>query len=110
MSDLKRLLPKLKSKLLEIFIGDEYEEIVLSDHVIKVNGVIYGKLEDIVDDFLVINCFYINKEGELVDGNIVYINSWHVKAITEAKKGSLNDVLLSASHSRKIRQLLGINE
>lgn len=110
MSQLKKLLPILQGKLLEISVGDDYEELVLSDHVSKVNGVIYGELDDIVDDFLVVRCYFIDKQGRLVKDNVVYINSWHVKVMKEARNGSLNDVFLGASHSRKIRALAGIDE
>lgn len=111
MSEMRSLLPKLKGKLLEISIGDEYEELIMSDHIKKVNGVIYGTLENIIEDFLVINCFFVTKTGVLSDGNIVYLNSWNVKAFTEVNStGSLNDVFLSSTHTRKMKDLLGIND
>lgn len=111
MSKLDALLPKLKGKLLEISIGDEYEELQMSDHVKKVNGVIYGILRDIIDDFLVLDCYYLTAKGELADGNVVYINSWAIKVFTEVKpKGCLNDVLLSSSHTRRMKTMLGLDE
>ena len=111
MSKMDALLPRLKGKLLEISVGDEYEEIVLSDHVRKVNGVIYGILQDIVEEFLVLDCYYITKEGQLQDGNIIYINTWAIKAFTEVNsQGCLNDVFLSSDHTRKMKALLGIDD
>ncbi len=105
------LLPTLKGKLLEISVGDEYEEIVMSDHVRKVNGVIYGILQDIVDEFIVISCYYISKDGKLQSGNVVYINTWAIKAFTQVNaSGCLNDVFLSSDHTRKIKALLGLND
>lgn len=111
MSKLQTLLPHLKDELLEISIGDEYEEIISSDTVKKVNGVIYGVLKDIIDDFLIVDCYYLDKNGRLVSGNIVYINSWAIKVFTKVKaNGCLNDVLLSSSHSRKVKYLLGLDD
>lgn len=111
MSKLSSLLGTLKGELLEISIGDNYEDIVLSDTVKKVNGVIFGTLKDVVDDFLIVDSFFINKDGEVQTGNIVYINTWHVKVFTKVKSnGSLNDVLLSASHTRRIKAILGLND
>lgn len=111
MSDITGLLPTLKGKLLEVSIGDEYEELVMADHVKKVNGVIYGVLQDITGDFFVLNCYHITKEGQLSDGNIVYLNSWNIKAFTEVNShGCLNDVFLSSSHTHKMKVLLGIHD
>jgi len=111
MSKINALLPTLKGKLLEISIGDDYEELVMSDHVKKVNGVIYGFLKDIVDDFIILDCFYINKQNEIKSGNIIYINTWAIKAFTEVNSsGSLNDVLLGSGHTRKIKAMLGFND
>ena len=111
MSEIKSLLPVLKGSLLEISVGDEYEEIVMNDFIRKVNGVIYGTLEDIVDDFLVVNCYYYDKSGNFKNGNIVYINTWAVKAFTKVNsQGCLNDVFLSSANTRKIKQLLGLDK
>jgi len=111
MSKLAGLLPKLKGELVEVSVGDDYEDIVLSDTTKKVNGVIFGVLEDIVDDFMILNSLYVNKDGEIKTGNIVYINIFQIKIFTKIKsQGSLNDVLLSSAHSRRIKQLLGLNE
>jgi hypothetical protein len=112
MSKMDALLPRLKGKVLEISIGDEYEELTLNDHIKKVNGIIYGILEDVVDDFLVVSCYYFDKNGALHKrGNVVYINTWSVKVFTELNsRGCLNDVFLSSEHSRKMKALLGIDD
>ena|SRR5690606_18325538 len=111
MSKLNGLLPKLKGELLEISIGDEYEEILSADSSKKVNGVIYGVLQDIVDEFIILDSFYLDKEGRISSGNIIYINSWAIKMFTKVKSnGCLNDILLSSNHTRKIKYLLGLND
>jgi len=107
MSDATGILSKLQGKLLEVSVGDEYEEIVLSDHVQKINGVIYGTLVDIIGDFFVLNCYYMDNSKNLRQGNLVYLNSWNIKAFTELNnEGSLNDVFLSAPHTRRVKELL----
>lgn len=111
MSELKGLLPVLKNQLLEICVGDEYEELLTADSTRKVNGVIYGVLKDIVDDFLVLDSYFLTKEGKINSGNIIYINTWAVKMFTKVNaNGSLNDVMLSSDHTRKMKHLLGLNE
>jgi hypothetical protein len=109
MANLVELLPDLQDQLIEICVGDEYEELLTADSTRKVNSVIYGILKDVIDNFFVVDSFYLTKEGKLSSGNILYINSWTVKLITKVKPaGSLNDVMLSAEHTRKIKYLLGI--
>ncbi len=110
MSSVADLLPYLQNKYVEISIGDEYEEIVMSDHTKKINVVIYGKVIGTVADFLILNCFYIDSDNNLQKDNTVYLNTWNIKAITEItpENNGLNSVFLSASHNKKIRKLLGL--
>jgi hypothetical protein len=111
MSSIADLLPNLKDELIELCIGDDYEELVMSDNVRKVNGSIFGYCRDIVGDFVVVDCFFVNKRNEVVPGNRVYINSWSIKAITKVKSnGSLNDVFMSSADARKLKAMLGIDE
>jgi len=111
MTEIKDLLPELKNELLEVCVGDEYEEILSADSVRKINGVIYGVLKNIVGDFLILDSYRVDKTGKIVSGNIIYINSWAVKMFTKVdSNGSLSDVLLSSSHTRKIKARLGIKE
>lgn len=111
MSKMDSVLPLLKNELLEVSVGDEYEELLTSDTVKKINGVIYGVLLNIIDDLMVLDCYYLNKNNQLVSGNIVYINTWAVKMFTKANsEGSLKDVMLSAAHTRKMKEILGLND
>lgn len=111
MSSILELFPRLKDELVEVYIGDEYEEIVMSDNVRKVNGSLFGYCREVLGDFVILDCFFINKKGELSNGNIVYVNTWSIKAITKVKSnGSLNDVFMSSSDTRKLKSLLGIDD
>jgi hypothetical protein len=111
MSKLDELFPKLKDELVEICVGDEYEELVMSDTTRKVNGSIFGKCKELIGDFLVLDCYYINKNNELSLGNIIYLNTWQIKAITKVKSnGSLKDIFMSSADSRKMKMLLGLDE
>lgn len=106
---LNSLFVGLKGKLLELSVDDDYEELVLSDHTKKVNGVIYGYLREVVEGFIVLECFYIDNNNTLSLGNRVYVNTDWIKVFTEVNnKGCLNDVLLSSSHSRKIKEMAKI--
>lgn len=110
MSKMSGLLPYLKDEFVEICIGDEYEEIVQFDNVKKVNSVIYGKLKDIIDDFAVLDCFSIDFKDQVTSGNIVYVNTWQIKAITKiTQSSSLNDILASSGAISKIKNSLNVS-
>lgn len=101
-----RLFPLIKGRLMEISIGDVYEEIVLSDHTKSINSTIYGTVQDLLGDFLILDCYFSNATGEVSSGNIVMLNTWNIKAMTEVNgSGSLNDVFMGTKDVRKIKRL-----
>lgn len=101
------LLYKLKGKLLELYIGDQAETINYEDYSVPQNCIIYGKLIEVFDRFIVLDCYYINSAKQICSGNIVYINSFQIRVMTELNdNGSLNDVFLDAKSSEKVRKTL----
>lgn len=111
MQDLTKLLPLLKDKYIELYVGSTFEELHFTDHSKTVDGAIYGKLNDVVGDFLIIDSFFIDRKDPNVikTGNILLINSWSVIAISIIDgAGSLEDALLSVSHVHKIKAILNV--
>lgn len=108
LKNLETILPLLQNKYVEVYIGDTYEELSFSDHSQMVNGVIYGKLLTVIGDFFVLDTFYVDKkDGEVKSGNIIFINSWHIAALSPVDdNGSMADALLSVSHINKIRAII----
>ncbi len=101
------LLTKLKGKTLEIYIGDQSETLNFEDYSIPQNCVIYGRLTDVLDRMIILNCFYMDKSGKLRDDNRVYINTFQIRAMTELdNSGSLKDVFLNVKSAEKVRNLL----
>jgi hypothetical protein len=108
MENIKVLLDHFKDKYVQIYIGDQYEEIQQFDFSQTINGTIYGKLLDISGEFLILDCFYYDNRN-LKSGNIIFVNSWHIKVISEIKKeGSISDVLLSVEDINVVKKLIGL--
>jgi len=102
------LLIKFKGKVLEIYIGDQSETINYDDYSVPKNCSIFGKLIDVLDRFVIFDCYYIDpKTKTLRSENYVYINLFQIRAMTEVNgKGSLGDIFLSVDDSKAIRKLI----
>jgi hypothetical protein len=102
------LLTKMKGKLLEIYIGDQFETIEFDDYSQPQNCVVIGKLVDVLDRVIVLECYYVDKKTkELRKDNRVFLNSFQIRAMTELDgKGSLGDIFLSVNDAPKIRALV----
>lgn len=110
--DLRKFSDELKEKyigkVLEIYIGDQYETLNFDDYSTPQNCIIYGRLLEVLDRFLVVNCFYIDKaSGTLRDDNKVFISSFQIRAMTALDaRGSLGDIFLSTNDGKKIHAML----
>lgn len=104
------LITKFKGKIIEIYIGDQYESLNFDDYSQQQNATIFGRLVDVLDRFLILDCFYINPQtGELATGNLVYINTFQIRAMCEVNdEGCLDDIFLSAKHATKVKKLLHV--
>lgn len=99
------LLQKFKGKLLELYIGDQYESIEYEGYSRPQNCSIFGKLVDVLDRAVIMDCFYI-KNNVLQSGNFCYINIFQIRAMTEVNgRGSLSDIFLGAKDAQKVRRL-----
>jgi hypothetical protein len=109
--DLKRfsdiLVTRFKGKVIEIYIGDQYETLNFEDSSQPQNCIIYGRLLDILDRFILLDCFFIDKNHNLKTNNLIYINLFQIRVMTELNSnGSLSDIFLSAKDSEKIKKAL----
>lgn len=99
------LLIKFKGKMLEIYIGDQYETINYDDYSVPQNCIIYGKLIDVLDRMIIVDCFYVGADKEVHHNNRIYLNQFQIRAMTELNgNGSLNDIFLSAKDADKVRK------
>jgi hypothetical protein len=108
---LRKITDVLKGMIgqyVELYIGDQWETVEMDDHSRPQNSTIFGKLVEILDRFIVIDCFYIHKRtGELSVGNLVFINSFQIRAFSAVDDGgSLDDIFLSSSHITKVKKAI----
>jgi hypothetical protein len=102
------LLTKFKGKVLEVYIGDQSETINYDDYSVPKNCSIFGKLIDVLDRFVIFDCYYIDPKTKILKtDNSVYINLFQIRAMTEVNgKGSLGDIFLSVDASKAVRKLI----
>ena len=111
MDNLKDLLPYFQNKPVEIYVGDQFEEVQMSDHSHQIKSVIYGFIKDVVSDFVVVDSFYDLGDGTVRTGNILFISGWQIVAITQLDGfGSLKDVFMSIKDSSKVKKILNIKD
>lgn len=101
------LLVKFKGKILELYIGDQCETLNFEDFSIPQNCSIYGKLVDVLDRFIILDCLYIDpKTKQLKSNNRIYINAFQIRAMTELNdEGCLGDVFLHVNDAKLVRKL-----
>ena len=98
----------LKGKAVEIFLGDEYEELNQNDFNVKVQTVLCGFLVGALGDCLLVDCIYADaKDKTIKHGNIIMVNGYAIKAITELDgDGTLNHAFTAVNVSHKIAAIL----
>lgn len=102
------LLTRYKGKVLEIYIGDQVETLNFDDFSVPQNCSLFGKLIDVLDRFIILDCYYIDhKTKQLKTGHNLYINTFQIRAFTEIDgNGSLADVFLHVKDAKLVRNLL----
>ena len=101
-------LINMKGELLEFYLGDQSESVDLDQFSTPYNCCIFGKLIDVLDRVIVVECLYVDKAtGTLTTGNKVFINTFQIRALTKLDgKGSLQDIFLNSRDAHNIRKLL----
>lgn len=99
----------LKDRVVEIYVGDTYEDIKYDDSTQKYAAVLVGKIVTAYAECIVLNCAYtdpVTKEPRL--GNIVCLNERAIRTITEVDDtGVLKDTFLSTRDSKIVKGLFG---
>ena len=97
----------LKGKLLELFIGEQAETLNYDDYSVVSNSSTFGRLVDVFDRFVVLECLYLDDNNNIKYGNKVYINAFQIRAMTLLnKQGSLQDIFISNRKASTIRKML----
>lgn len=96
-------------KVIEVYIGDTYEDIKYDDSTHKYVSVLIGKVIDAYAECLIMNCVYIDQISKKVKyGNIVCLNERSVRTITEVDEtGILKDTFLSSRDGKIVKEVFG---
>lgn len=92
---------KLLGKYVEIYQGDTHISLNgYNDYDVHDKSVIYGFIEDVLDDCLILKVKGKNGFGE------VYINTWSIRTINEYIEGgiTIGDIYQSASRISHLRK------
>lgn len=95
-------------KVVEIYIGDTYEDIKYEDSMTKYAAVLIGKVITAYAECIVLNCAYIDQTTKKMKfGNIVCLNERGIRTITEVDgTGLLKDTFLSSRDARIVKGLI----
>lgn len=106
----EHILEELKDKLVEIMIGESYEELALDQISNNYPAIIVGKIINAFGNILVLECLYI-KGKEIKSGKKIYINDFSIKVLTEVDGFcNLEDLLMRGNDAKLIKKLREHND
>jgi len=98
----EHIAENLKGKLIEIMIGESYEELQLDQLSSNYPAVVVGSVESAMGNVLVLNCVYIENRT-LKFGKKIYLNDYSIQYLSELDgKCSLEDLLLRSKDTKQI--------
>lgn len=99
-------------KIIEVYVGDTYEDIKYEDSTAKYPAVVVGKIVGAYGECIVINCAYMDQRTKQVQiGNIICLNERSIRFITEVDdSGVLKDCFLSTRDNRIVKDLFSGNK
>lgn len=106
---LAELIAKVwKDKVVEVYIGDSYEDIKYEDSTTRTAAVLIGKIVAAYAECIVMNCAYIDQVAKkLKYGSIVCLNERAIRTITEVDgTGLLKDTFLSSRDAKLVKELM----
>ena len=94
------LAETLKDKIIEIYLGDSYEEISTEQVSISYPAVFCGKIVAAYRECLVISSIYVDKRKSIKSGNLIFINERAIRALCQVNgEGFLEDMFLRSRES-----------
>jgi len=95
-----------KNKLIEIYVGDSYEEVSTEQISTSYPAVFCGKVIGAYKDCLVISAAYIDHSKKIKLGNLLFINQRSIRGLTEVDgNGIIEDMFLRSKESLYIKSL-----
>jgi len=97
----------LKGKLVEIYLGDSYEEVRTEQISTQYPAVFCGKIIGAHGECLVLSCTFV-KNKRIENGNIVFINSRSIMALNELDgNGTIEDLFFRSKETISLLKNLG---
>lgn len=95
-------------KIVEIYIGDTYEDIKYDDSTKKYASVLIGKVITAYAECIVLDCAFVDPITKKMQfGNVVCLNERGIRTITEVDgNGLLKDTFLSSRDARIVKGLI----
>lgn len=102
------LTEALKDKLIEIYLGDSYEEVSVDQISTSYPAVFCGKIVGAYRECLIISCLYVDDNKKIKPGHLVFINERSIRALNEIDgTGVLQDMLWKSSESLNMLKYSG---
>lgn len=94
------LAETLKDKLVEIYLGDSYEEVSVDQISTAYPAVFCGKVVGAYAECLMINCAFVNDSKKVQVGKMLFINERAIRALTQIDgNGVLQDMFWRSNES-----------
>lgn len=91
-------------KLLEIYVGDAYEDVSTEQVSTSYPAVFCGKVVAAYRECLIIDCAYVGPGHHLKMGNTMFINERAIRALSEVDgKGTVEDMMLRSKETLDIQ-------
>ena len=102
------LFSLLKDEVIEIFVGDSFEEIHLEQSSNNYPAVFVGKFIGAYGECIILDSIYIDQKDKTAkSGNLLFIHEKSIKAIDIAdNKGTLQDMFCTSKDVPLIRKFL----
>lgn len=96
-----------KGRVVEIYVGDTFEDVKYDDSTQKYAAVVVGKVVAAYAECIVLNCAYMDQTTKSMQfGNIVCLNERGIRTITEVDdNGILKDTFLSSRDAKIVKGL-----
>jgi len=99
------LVEIFKDKIIEVYVGDTYEDINTEQVSVSYPAVFCGKLIAAYRECLILNCAFTSGR-HLQFGNIMFINERAIRALNEIDgKGILKDMMLRSEESLDVKEI-----
>ncbi len=93
-----------KDRFLEIYLGDQYEDVTTEQITTSYPAVLCGKVVSAYKECLIINAAFINKQKKLQLGNLLFINERSIRFLNEVDdNGTLEDMFLRSRESLDVK-------